>query len=78
MGLSRSRECKLQFFVHIGFGEDLVFDFSFEAEQGRHGIRAFDVDHESELSLSVELYSISTSTEVFAGLRPCHVPFSLA
>jgi len=78
MGLCRSRECKPQFFVHIGFCEDLVFNFGFEVEQSRHGIRALDVDHESDLSLCIELYSISISTEAFADLRPCHVPFSLA
>jgi len=78
VGFSRSRECKHQFFVHVGFGEGLVFDFGFEAEQSRHNIRALDFDHESDLSLRVELYSISISMEIFVDPGPCHVPFSLA
>ena len=41
--------------MHIGFGEDLVLDVGFEAEQGRHDVCALDVNHESELSLYIEV-----------------------
>ena len=38
----------------VGFNEDPVFNFGFEAKQSRHDIRALDVDHKPDLSLCVE------------------------
>ena len=61
--------------MYICFGEELVFDFGFEAEQSRHDIRALDVDYKSDLSLMVtDEYTCKSfpRSEVMG-----HVPFSL-
>jgi len=51
MGLGCSTECKLEWFVDISLGVNFAFDFAFEADQGRHGVCALDINNESDLSL---------------------------
>lgn len=79
MGLSCSTECKLEWFVDISLGVNFVFDFAFEADQGRHGVCALDINHESEPSLHTRIVFGKYKYELsFADLRDRHVLFSLA
>lgn len=63
--------------MNLGFGEGLVLDFGFEAEQSRHDVRALDINHESDLSLYVEIVFDKPSLRVFVHPRFSHPPFSL-
>ena len=55
MGLGCSGECELERFADISLGVDFVFDFAFEADQGRHDVCALDINHESDLSLYMRI-----------------------
>lgn len=55
--------------MYVSFGEDLALDFSFKAEQGRHDVCALDVDHESGLSLYVEIVFDKPKVGVFVHPR---------
>ena len=74
VGFGRSGKSQLELMVVTGFGEDLVFDFSLEAEQRRHDVRALDVNHKSDLSLSMQRGCV----RAFAVLKCCRLPFSRA
>ena len=65
--------------MHVGLGEDFVFDLGFETEQSRHDICALDINHESEPSLHTRIVFGKYKYELsFADLRDRHVLFSLA
>ena len=43
--------------MQIGLEENFVFDLAFEAEQGCHDVCAFNINHESNLSLYIRIVS---------------------
>ena len=60
--------------MRMCFSEDLVFDFSLEAEQSRHDIRALNIDYKLDPPLEVpHEYVCRSSPRSEIG----HVPFSL-